>query len=172
MDLKSRITNHRSGINSIIVSFSFLLVLLLYVNSYAEELKRAEAINILIQEVIERSPNRDVLMAFGPRRPLKPGDLVEPVKNDAGPFPAVSRKIEHPTWFFWIDDEPDAKFVHPVRFVYIDARHPKPVVGDGIIVDHQGLWPKINGESYLGGEYERFFTTNDRVYGEPPETTY
>lgn len=168
-----RLSNYKQPTRFILTFLIFAILMSLSPdNCQAGPLTRKQAVKILIEKVIEPSPDKSLIMAFGPQKPLQPGDLVEPVRDEAGPFPVTPRKLDKATWFFWIDDESDAKFAHPTRFVYIDANHPDPSLGDGIIVDPQGLWPKINGKSYLGGEYERFFVTKDRVYGKPPPTTY
>jgi hypothetical protein len=42
-------------------------------------------------------------------------------------------------WFAWIDDQPDAFFVHRVRYVFIDAATGKPT---SFV---QRWWPEVNG---------------------------
>ncbi|AEB08881.1 hypothetical protein [Desulfobacca acetoxidans] len=131
----------------------------------ADALTRDQAISVLIAQVINPSPNKDTLMAFGPQNMLQPGTVVEPSMLNTPPYPGSSRTIQTPTWFFWINDEPEYRFVHACRFIYIDATRANPIVGDGIIVETQGWWPKINGvEIYEGGPY----VSPDLVYGNPP----
>ena len=135
----------------------------------AEALTREQAISVLIAQVINPSPNKDTLVASGPQNRLPPGTVVEPHRPEATPYPASARTIQAPTWFFYIDDKPEYGFVHPTRFVYIDANNPNPVIGNGIIVDAQGWWPKINGVEV---EYNGPYTPLDIVYGAypyPPE---
>lgn len=138
----------------------------------AEVISRQEAVDILIREVILPSPTRGAMMAFGPQKPLAPGDKIEPPDRGFDPSQGTVRAIEKPTWFFWIDDEPDAKFAHPTRYVYIDANQPDPKVNHGIIVDFQAWWPMINGKHYLSRDADRFFDCPDKVYGQAPPLDY
>ena len=141
-------------------------------HAMAEPLSRKEAIDILVREVILPSPTKSVLMVFGPQQPLISKDRVEPPAEGWDPRQGTVRTLEKPTWFFWIDDEPDAKFAHPTRYVYIEADHPEPKVNDGIIVDFQAWWPMINGKHYLSRDADRFFDCPDLVYGSPPPLDY
>ena len=131
----------------------------------AEALTRDQAVSALIAQVINPSPNKDTLVASGPQDMLPQGTLVEPHGLNTPPYPGSARTIQTPTWFFYIDDEPEHLFVHACRFVYIDANNPDPVMGDGIIVETQGWWPKINGVETHGGTMH---TSPDLVYGSHP----
>ena len=125
-------------------------------------LTRDQAISILIEQVINPSPNKDILMAFGPQNMLQVGDVVEPVFIGTQPYPGNSFSVSNPTWFFWVNDEPDSRFAHHCRFVYIDVTHSNPLIGDGIIVETQGWWPKINSvEFYKNGP----LVSPDLAYG-------
>jgi hypothetical protein len=110
-----------------------------------ELLTRSEAVTVLIEQVINSSDNKDTLMAFGPQEMLLSEDVVEPFHIGGEMYPGNSHTIDRLTWFFWINDEPDARFVHQTRFVYIDASHADPTIEDGIDIEIQGWWPKING---------------------------
>jgi hypothetical protein len=92
----------------------------------ADSLTREQAVSVLIAQVINPSPNKDTLMAFGPQNMLQPGTVVRPPLLNAQPFPGSVRTIQTPTWFFFVNDEPEAKFAHSCRFVYIDANHASP----------------------------------------------
>ncbi|WP_449245367.1 hypothetical protein [Desulfobacca acetoxidans] len=127
----------------------------------ADVLTRDQAIAVLVQQVINPSPNKDTLMAFGPQNMLQPGAVVKSGWSDVG----SARTIQTPTWFFYINDEPEAKFAHSCRFVYIDAGCANPVVGNGIVVETKDWWPEINGvEIYVG----MLYASPDLVYGTPP----
>jgi hypothetical protein len=152
--------------------YCIAFVVIMVTPAAAEPLSRQEAIDILVREVILPSPTRNLLMAFGPQHPLTPKDLVEPPAEGWDPRQGMVRTIEKPTWFFWIDDEPDAKFAHPTRYVYIEADRSDPKINDGIIVDFQAWWPKINGKHYLSRDFDRFFDCPDKVYGQPPPLDY
>ena len=154
-----------------VIFFLALMAAMVSVAS-AESLSRREAIDILIREVILSSPTRDVLMAFGPQQPLTSNDKVEPPDRGFDPRQGTVRAIEKPTWFFWIDDEPDAKFAHPTRYVYIEADQADPRLNNGIIVDFQAWWPMINGKHYLSRDADRFFDCRDKVYGQAPPLDY
>jgi hypothetical protein len=128
-------------------------------------LTRDQAITILVEQVINPSLNKDTLMAFGPQDMLASGDVVEPALLNTPPYAGSTKTIQTPTWFFWIDDEPKSDFVHYCRFVYIDAGNANPTIGDGITVETQGWWPKINGTNYYKLYQERV-ESDDFVYGE------
>lgn len=68
-------------------------------------LTRDQAITILIEQVINPSPNKDLLMTLGPQNMLAVGDIVEPSQLGGEIYPGNSRTVNSPTWFFWIDDE-------------------------------------------------------------------
>lgn len=129
-------------------------------------LTREQAVAMLIQQVIEPSPNKDELMAFGPQDMLQPEDVVRPRYIGSPTYPGQPKTIETPTWFFFIDDKVQSGYTHKTRFIYIDANHPNPTLGDGISVDIQGWWPIINEQPH----YAPPSTTQnpDWVYGEGP----
>ncbi len=153
--------------------YVFLIVFFITVGGSFKEaqsddlLTRNQAIAILIEQVISPEVYEDYYMAFGPQNMLTDGDSVEPAYSMADPFPVSGRNIQNPTWFFWIDTDKWAKFVHLVHFVYIDASQSNPTIGDGIVVESQGWWPKINGVDYLSNSEERWASA-DIVYGEAP----
>ena len=130
-------------------------------------LTRDQAVSTLINQVITPIAYEDYYMAFGPQQMLSAGDRVEPKYIGGQPYPGSARDIQGPTWFFWVDTDKWAKFTHLVHFVYIDATNPNPVVGNGIVVEDQGWWPKINGVDYLQTSQDRWVTA-DAVYGEAP----
>ena len=130
-------------------------------------LSRDQAIAILIEEVIKPRAYADYYMAFGPQLMLKKGDRVEPEHLGGDPYPGSSRIVEGPTWFFWVDTNKWARFVHLTHFVYIDATIRNPIPGYGIAIDDQGWWPRINGVRYLDNPDVRWFS-DDIVYGEAP----
>jgi hypothetical protein len=108
---------------------------------------KEKAIEILIDEVIDPSNLTHILYAFTLDEPLQEGDRIAPWLPDPVPayvdiFPyLVYTEIEKPTWFFWIDDLPYAKYAHPNRFVFIDAQ-----TGDIVIQDEQ-WWAVLNDVS-------------------------
>ena len=130
-------------------------------------LTRDQAISILVNQVITPIAYEDYYMAFGPQQMLTIGDRVEPEELGGQPYPGSAKDIQGPTWFFWVDTNKWARFAHLVHFVYIDASHPNPTIGDGIIVEDQGWWPNINGVDYLDEAEERWESI-DIVYGQAP----
>ena len=119
-----------------------------------------------MEQVINPSPTKYLLIALGPQNMLAEGDVVEPAFLNTLPYAGSTKTIQTPTWFYWIDDEPDAGFVHSTRFVYIDASHSNPTVGDGIEIEIQGWWPKINGTKTY--DYPPGNSHPDLVYGTVP----
>jgi hypothetical protein len=90
---------------------------------------------ILLREVVtpgSLAPG-DGLVAFRLAKPLRPGQRLVPFDG-----PAVPR-IAAPTWFFWVDDEPFARFEHSTRYVLVDARTGR------VRVVVRRWWPLIDG---------------------------
>ena len=142
--------NYKSS-NQFFLKFLFLFTIFLVVvltNSAYAQITRQEAVRVLIDEVITGDSYEDQLMAFGPQNILSSGNTVSPFILGKQPYPGTSRTLDRATWFFWINDEPNDLFMHSTRFVYIDANHTNPTIGDGIIIDQAGWWPKINGTNY------------------------
>lgn len=132
------------------------------------QITREEAITILIEKVIKPDEKNGKVMAFCLQSPLKKGDIVEPAFYPKTIAEKPIRKIQTPTWFFWIDDYPYTDFfAHPARFVYIDANTTNPILGHGIIVERFGWWPKINGQHLYRSTSERA-GSHDLVYGSRP----
>ena len=153
-----------------IFSYALLLILFGCVFNQAwsdDMLTRDQAIAILIDQVISPIAYEDYYMAFGPQQMLTAGDKVEPEIIGSQPYPGSTKNIQEPTWFFWVDTDKWARFSHLVYFVYIDASHPNPTVGDGILVSEQGWWPNINDVDYLKKPADRW-VSSDIVYGEAP----
>ena len=152
-------------------TFCFLLVFTFGCSSHKawsdDLLTRDQAIALLIEQVIEPIVYENYYMAFGPQQMLTSGDKVEPEVLGGQPYPGSDRDIDGPTWFFWVDTDKWARFSHLVQFVYIDASNLNPTIGNGIIVEDQGWWPKINGVAYLDEAEDRWVST-DIVYGEAP----
>ena len=155
-------------IEMVILLFALFAVLFSAIDSFAG-MTREEAKQIIIERVITGDPNKDKLMAFGPQNMLITGDIVAPFIVGRAPFPGVSRIIDKDTWFFWINDDINDLFAHPTRFVYIDANHTDPTIGDGIIIDEAGWWPRINGIDHYRYSADRNKESTDWVYGQLPE---
>lgn len=108
------------------------------------DLSGSEAVEKVIQQVVLPSPNKDELKAHFWPEPLKAGDVIS-VFRPGG----QSWTLDGPTWFFWIDDVPEALFGHPTRFVFVD-------VASGATTVHEAdSWPAVNGETLWGFPEER-----------------
>lgn len=51
--------------------------------------------------------------------------------------------ITKQSWLFWIDDVPGGEFVHPTRFVLVDANDTTPTLETEAIVVHEFWWPVV-----------------------------
>ena len=113
-------------------------------------ISRQAAIDVLESEVIRpRSLNHD-LIAFGLNRPLKRSARLQPylphplprgVATAPWPAPESVSPLGRRAWFFWIDDQPLARYGHPTRFVLIDCTY------GAVHVTEERWWPVLNGRS-------------------------
>ena len=113
-------------------------------------ISRQAAIDVLENEVIRpRSLNHD-LIAFALKRPLKRSDRLQPylphplppgVAKAPWPAPESVAPLGRRAWFFWIDDQPLARYGHPTRFVLIDCAY------GAAQVTEERWWPVLNGRS-------------------------
>ncbi len=150
-------------INVLLVVFLFLW--LVVVENADAEMTREEAIGYLMREVINLSSNKDKIMAFGPQDMLVSGNILEPYYLDFKPYIGQKKIINNNTWFFLINDNIHYKWTHATRFVYIDANRNNPTIGNGIVIEIQGWWPKINGVEYYKNPPK---DDPDKVYGDIP----
>ncbi len=120
------------------------LILLIHPRLVAAEISKEEAVTKVIDQVVQPSSNRDILRAHFWPKFLHPGDVVSVFRPDGQRW-----TIERPTWLFWIDDLPTARFGHPTRFVFVD------VTTGSITVHRADSWPAINGETLWGFVEER-----------------
>jgi hypothetical protein len=133
-----------------------------------EKLTRQQAVSILVKEIIDNSPNRKKIMAYGPQEPLSKGDVVEPAFLPKDTDHKLKQIIENATWFFWIDDNASNDlFAHPTRFVFIDATNSQPTIDNGILTYTSEWWPKINGIDHYKSSDDRE-KSDDIVYGAKP----
>jgi hypothetical protein len=93
------------------------------------------AIDILVSEIIPPAADDARVSAFMPSQPLKKGDVV--TSEDGTTYPPISQD----TWFIFIDDDPQAFYAHPARYVFINAQSGKYDIYD------QGWPPQINNFS-------------------------
>lgn len=99
----------------------------------------AKARRILLDQVVKPKALRpgDHLVAFALRKPLGVGQRVSPFRG----LGRAARVVTGPQWFFWVDDDPKAQFVHPTRYVFVDARSGR------VRVFRQLWWPLVDGHA-------------------------
>ena len=120
-----------------------LLFLLLSQLMIAQNFTREDAIKKAIFEIIV-PPNLDhPVTAFITKLPLQPGDIVKPFLD------GKEKVISRPTWFVWINDNPESFFAHKTRYLFINAESGQHEVSI------EEWWPELNGESLFMSDEER-----------------
>ncbi|MGB2965548.1 MAG: hypothetical protein WBB69_16355 [Anaerolineales bacterium] len=78
---------------------------------------------MVLDEVVQPDQlGEDPLIVFGWPEVLVPGDALHPY-NFLGEDPTPGLvTVKSESWFFWIDDEPLARFSHPTRYVLVDIK--------------------------------------------------
>ncbi|MGC1122507.1 MAG: caspase family protein [Candidatus Methanofastidiosia archaeon] len=124
-------------------------------NCYSSLLKAMERVR---EEVI--TPDQKVVAFLWPE-PLLSSDQIAPYAPAQAEFTKVPYLISYPLkescWFFWIDDDPYAKYAHPVRFVFFRIES-----GD-LMMYNEEWWPVLNKTS-LWAEEEEYWNTAYWVY--------
>jgi hypothetical protein len=105
---------------------------------------REEAIDIIIKKVLVPQTLDHKVTVFLGMHETPTGSVVRPFKGED-----EKRTLNTPTWFGWINDNPQAFFEHETRFVYIDA------VTGHYEVSSEKWWPVVDGESLWMGEEEK-----------------
>jgi len=100
------------------------------------EITRPQAIDIIIKKVIVPPTLDHDATAYLGMEPIDSGVVISSYNKDE-----MERTNERRVWFGWINDEPQAFFEHPTRYVFIDAR-----TGD-YTIEIYNWWPVVNGES-------------------------
>lgn len=112
-----------------------------------EMISREEAKAIIVKEIIKPGTLKHGMFAFLVLEPLKKGDRIAPHG-----FPDETVTLKDPTWFCWIDDEPDAEFAHPCRYVFLNARTGKYIVRayewGPVLNDTNVLWQEIKDRDF------------------------
>ena len=104
---------------------------------------RERAIQVLVQEIIKPESLEHDAMALMTPETLNKGDEVRPLFGEDRVY-----LMDAPTWFAYIDDNPLADFVHPTRFVFIDA-----TTGEYRVTNEE-WWPVLNGVSLFRSDRE------------------
>src|SRR5687768_6607940 len=95
---------------------------------------------------------------------LPAGSRVGPAVSNVDPPPTTAVVVD--SYFFWVDDRPQAEFTHPVRFVLLNATVPAPTVANGgIVVLARDWWPLLTLPS--GDQFVYFKTSDDRTTAFP-----
>ncbi len=104
----------------------------------SKPLSYEQARKLLLDRVIRPGSLRpgDELIAFRLPKALRAGQLVAPYRGRGPAF-----RAKGPTWFFWVDDDPKARFEHSNRYVFIDAKTRK------VRVIKQQWWPLVAGKA-------------------------
>lgn len=106
--------------------------------SLARQVTYAQARKILLRAVVKPgslAPGDD-LIAFRLAKPLTNGQVVSPFLGLGPAFRAKGR-----WWFFWVDDEPFARYAHATRYVFVNQATGK------LRVVAQSWWPLVGGEA-------------------------
>jgi hypothetical protein len=114
-------------------------------------LSHEDALQLVLDEVVQPDQlGDDPLVVFGWPEALGRGDALHPY-NFLGedPIPGLVT-VKSESWFFWIDDEPYARFSHPTRYVLVDIKSGELSISD------QEWWPVLNGQGLwtAPGEYQ------------------
>ena len=134
-----------------------LLALFLPFKAMGEPISREEAIQIVVERIIDPATLDHDVMAFLTLKPLEAGDRVAPLG-----FPEETETVSAPTWFAWIDDQPDAEFGHTTRFVFIEAES-----GETRILEKE--WgPVVNDVLVLWRNLEDWDEAKGLIFAHPP----
>jgi len=103
---------------------------------------REEAIGIIINTVIIPATLDHKLVAFLGKEMLRSGDTIWPYFEEER-----GKTISRPTWFAWLNDDPQAFFEHNTRYVFLDA------ITGKVDVIVEKWWPVVNNVSlYMSDE--------------------
>jgi hypothetical protein len=95
-------------------------------------LTRQQVIDIVLGQVVVPPILDHAARVFLGMSALRRGDRVRPFYDGA------ERTLDRPTWFAWVDDEPQAFFSHPTRYVFVDAYTGR------LNVTSEDWWPVVN----------------------------
>jgi hypothetical protein len=100
------------------------------------ELSRDDAAALVIEQFVT---DGDPVVVLGMADPLAAGDRIVAYHPEPGLETEVAIEAETESWFFWVDDEPRARFDHPSRFVIVDRES-----GEIMTMDAR-WWPTLDG---------------------------
>jgi len=105
-------------------------------------LTRQQAIELALDVIVPANLDHSVTAFLTPNL-LMPGEVIGPYGQ-----PERLRSITSPTWFCWVDDNPQAFFEHGTRYVFINA------ATSNVQVIAESWWPKLNGSSIFMSDEE------------------
>jgi hypothetical protein len=137
------------------------VVVILCLGIDAQALTKEEADSILCYEVIGIDTVSHELIAFGFDSALAVGITIfpfwpEPLPDyvDSGFYCESPHINTEPTWFYWVDDNPYASFVHETRYVYITDSTVTVTVDTGY------WWPVVDSVEWWHADSAYWDTTN------------
>ena len=122
---------------------------------------RGEAIQLFRDYVVPTIPDSSFVIAYCPQTMLNSGDIV--VDGVTG-TPLFTANV--PTWLFYVDGSPLARFYHPTSLYFLEPAI-CTLVGP---IDAEG-WPRINGTSYYSGD-DRYDLTDTAWVGHTYRTFF
>jgi uncharacterized protein (TIGR03437 family) len=93
-------------------------------------------------DILEGAAEDENLRVHGPFL-VPAGTEILPAGNAPAPNQAFPLRAENLSWFFWIDDDPRARFAHPTRYVLLDATDDSGAAAEDARVRSQLWWPEI-----------------------------
>lgn len=133
-------TNRRNKIYLLLFVISLVFVLTTIQCDAVDNVSYEEAIQLVLDEVVKPDDLDNEVIVFSLTEPLQPGDLIGPYNKEGYPDNKEPTQIQEETWFFWIDDEPGAHYIHTNRFVYVSRANGQ------VNVSEELWWPVLNGE--------------------------
>ncbi len=123
---------------------SFIILFLASNDLQAQDnpITRNDATRILLNEIIMPATLNQTLTAYLVKQPLQPGDKITSFMG------APRKSITAPTWFAWLNDNPEGFFEHTTRFVFIDEK------SGAIEIVNSEWWPVLNNESLFMSDEE------------------
>ena len=111
-------------------------LMLLGCSATEAQTSRDDATELVVDEL--ELPDNGSVVVYSLETPLSPNDVITTgTPADLGAPEELPVLTE--SWFFWIDDDPGARFSHPNRFVLV------PTDGSEITVFDSMWWPVVNG---------------------------
>ena len=74
-----------------------------------------------MSEVAGEAEFETPVIVFALDEPLQPGDVISAYPMDGYEPQPTPVTIEDPSWFFLVDQAPGAEYVHPNKFVFVNA---------------------------------------------------